>query len=447
MMQIKRLVYAVASVCALASASHASAQAFTADARVVGMGGSPKANIATPMVAPSTPYAVIPAPLGLFQILDNLDRFNPSSDQFDPARAIESASNPLHYTFGRNSGTSDNAQARFMRDLVNVELNRDLRTYQGFHIPGEITGEGLAAPAYGGTIKVRKGSDGSFQGIFIGAGPYLSYATTATFDPRLTDILDNGTRYPNTALQVQNHTEVQLALSIVGGYRARFALPNASRERDGVYVAVNYRYLRGFEYLKPDTNVRFDMDNQALLTVNPATTPIDIASIEGKQGIGRAVDLGVQVARGRWEFGVGVNGIGNQIEWTDLSLKRFTVQNLLTGGDFVETDGPAPFDSLVVELPVVTSGNVGYDDGTNALRASVTRGFNGNSFNGGGERWLGVLAVRAGARYSRGFWDPAVGVGIGRRVGVDVGFYGTHANLQEKQQYSMAVSVRIGRGR
>jgi hypothetical protein len=77
----------------------------------------------------------------------------------------------------------------------------------------------------------------------------------------------------------------------------------------------------------------------------------------------------------------------------------------------------------------------------------VTHGFNGNTVNGGAERWFGVLAARGGARYSRGFWDPVAGVGIGRRVGIDVGFFGSHANLQEKQEFSMAVSVRIGRNR
>jgi hypothetical protein len=411
------------------------------------MGGSAKANIATSMAPPATPSAVIPVPLGLFQVLDNFDRFNPSSDQFDPARAIESASNPLHYTFGRNSGTHDEAQARFMRDLVNVQVNRDLSVYQGFHLPDTIAGEGLASPAYGGTIKFKKGAGGAFHGVFIGGGPYLSYSTSAAFDPRLVDILETGARYPNTTLSIRNNTEVQLALSIVGGYRGRFTFPNASGDRDGVYVAVNYRYLRGFEYLKPETDVRLDMDGQALLTVRPTTIPIDIVALEGKRGIGRAVDVGVQLVRDSWEAGVGVNGIGNQIEWSELTMRRFTAQSLLTGGDFIEVDTPVPFDSVRVELPVVTSGNVGYDDGTNAFRASVTRGFNGNSFNGGAERWFGVLAARGGARYSRGFWDPVAGVGIGRRVGIDVGFYGSHANLQEKQQFSMAVSVRIGRTR
>lgn len=445
-MRIRTLCVLVC-LCVLAAARYAAAQGFTGDARVVGMGGSPKANIATSMVPPSSPYAVIPAPLGLFQILGNIDAFNPDSDEFDPAWAIETASNPLHYTFNRRSPGGDNPEARFMRDLVNAQLNRDLTVYRGFHLPDSISGEGLASPAWGYTFKFAKQPNGAFHGIFAGAGPYLSSATSATFDPRLVDILENGTRYPNTAVTIGNATELQLALSIVGGYRARFMPEGFSGDRDGVYVAANYRFLRGFEYLKPDVNVRLDLDNNALLTVNPRVTPIAIDALEGRHGTGRAVDFGVEVVRTPWEVGFGVNGIGNQIEWSELTAKRFTVQNVLNGGDFDEVDAPPPFATTTVELPVVTSGSVGYDDGTTALRASVTHGFNGNSFNGGAERWVGNLAVRGGGRYSRGFWDPTFGVGVGRKVGIDVGFYGSHANLQEEQQWSMAISVRIGKNR
>jgi len=100
-----------------------------------------------------------------------------------------------------------------------------------------------------------------------------------------------------------------------------------------------------------------------------------------------------------------------------------------------------------VELPIVTSGNVGYDGDGYAFRAAVVHGFNGNSFHGGAEKSLGPVAVRGGARYSRDHWDPTWGIGIGRGIGVDIGFYGTHANLEDKQQISMAISIRIARNR
>jgi len=243
---------------------------------------------------------------------------------------------------------------------------------------------------------------------------------------------------------VRDVSEVQLAMSIVFGYRGRLEVPGWSGDRDGIYVAGNYRYLRGFKYLGPDMSVRFDMNNAGLLALNPATAPIAIDNVEGDKGTGRAIDVGVQIVRDRWEGGVGINGIANKIDWTELTRKRFTLNSLLAGGDFVEqTIANPPGTTLTVELPVVTSGNVAYNGEGYGLNAVVTHGFNGNSFHGGAEKTFGPLAVRGGARFSRDHWDPTWGVGFGRRVAVDVGFYGTHSNLEERQQISMAISIRI----
>ena len=236
-------------------------------------------------------------------------------------------------------------------------------------------------------------------------------------------------------------------MSVVVGYRSRLEIPGWTSRRDGVYLAANYRYLRGFKYLQPDTTIRFDTDGAGLVTLNPATTPFVVNDLEADKGTGRAVDIGVQIVRGPWEGGFGVNGIGNRIEWTELTQKRYTLNSLLTGGDFVEQTIATLAGDVTVELPIVTSGNVGYDGDGYAFKASVVKGFNGKSFHGGAEKTLGPLAVRAGARYSRDHWDPTWGFGIGRRVGLDVGFYGTHWNLEEKRQISMAVSLRIGRDR
>jgi hypothetical protein len=224
-------------------------------------------------------------------------------------------------------------------------------------------------------------------------------------------------------------------------------LPGWSGDRDGLYLAGNYRYLHGFKYLEPDLTVRFDTDSQGLVTVTPTTTPITIDNLEADSGTGRAIDLGMQIVRDRWEAGVGVNGIGNQIDWDDLTLKRFTLNSLLTGGDFVEQTIANPPGPVTVKLPVVTSGNVGYDGDGYAFKASVVHGYNGNSFHGGAERSFGPLALRGGARYSRERWDPTWGFGIGHRVALDVGFYGTHSNLQDEREISMAMSIRIETGR
>ena len=449
---MKRFLCALMVLSSLAAGSKASAQGYTTDARQVAMGGGgSSANIANTMMRPVRSYGVIPVPIGLFQVLGNLEEFNPSSDKFDPIRAIENVSNPIHWVFGRSSDSEDDPQQRFVRDLVNGELDRNLNTYQTFRFPQTIEAEGLASGGYGYTFKFAKKDNGEFHGFYAGAGPYLSYNSTLNADPKLTETLGATTPvvHPNSSFLIQEDpASVQLAMSIIFGYRGRLAFPGESatsgdESRDGIYVAGNYRYLKGFQYLQPDVQVRFDTGPLGLVTVNPTTAPLDIFDLEASKGSGRAVDVGMQVVRGRWEGGFGVNGIGNQIEWSDLSLKRFTLSSLTNGGDFVDQDLPVTESEITVKLPVVTSGNVGFDAGDYSFLASAVHGFNGNSFHGGVERRFGQFAARGGARLSRDFWDPTFGVGFGGRIALDLGFYGTHANFQEKRQLAMAISIRI----
>jgi hypothetical protein len=453
-LRIYRSLVLVILLSLVAGPRAASAQSYDADARKIGMGGvSDNSNIAASMVDAAQPYSVILLPFGLLQVLKDFDKFDPSGDQFDPARAAENASNPLHFTTGRGSSDAEHPEARFMSDLVNGRLNRDLSTYRGFHLPSTISAEGLASGGFGKIIKFAKKADGGFQGVYVGAGPYLAFDTGLGVDPKLSDIFGSDTPkyYPNSAIQVTDTAAIQLAMSINVGYRARLAFPGTTAAgdtaRDGIYLAMNYRYLKGFKYLEPDTTVRFDTDGQGLLTINPNTAPLTVDDLEASSGHGRAVDVGMQVVRNNWQAGVGVNGIGNQITWTDLTQKRFTLTSLVQGSDFVETAVPSPLDKAVVKLPVVTSGNFGVDVGGWTFTTNAARGFNGKSFHGGAERRLGVFALRGGARYSRGRWDPTYGFGVGRKVALDVAFFGTHSNLQDKRETSIAASIRINHSR
>ena len=165
-MRVQRFLYVVLIVLAFAAQARiASAQAFTGDARTVGMGGGgDNLNIAGGMVAPEMKYTVIPIPLGLIQVFGNIDQFNPSSEKFDPVRSIELASSPIHYEPGRTVDTTGDPLQRFVNDLVNGQLNRDLTTYRGIDLPDTIDAEGLMSTAWGPTFKFAKKPSGAFQG-------------------------------------------------------------------------------------------------------------------------------------------------------------------------------------------------------------------------------------------------------------------------------------------
>jgi hypothetical protein len=460
-MRIYKVLGLVTILSLVVTAGTASAQGYGTDARKIAMGGNAgdSANIAMGMVDKASPYTVIVIPLGLIQVFQGgLDKFNPTSDKFDPVRAAELASSPLHYTFGRSATNS--GQQTFMHDLVNKNLNTNLATYVGFKIPTSLAAQGLASPAGGGTIKFAKSKSGAFQGIYIGVGPYFSYDTALTVDQKLADLLGLGTACLSCAMPVTDSSHLQLAMSTTIGYRGRIAINKSATEktRDAVYLAYNYHILKGFKYLAPDIALRVDTTATGGLTINPVnpTLPFNIVDLEANSGKGHASDIGVEVVHGYFEVGFGLNGMGNQIEWTDFTQKTITLNTLAPSpgqppqgftttcvGSHCSTPSTLALAPLVVKLPVVKTGNIAFHNSQVGAMMSYTQGYNGKSFHGGVEKSIGPLWLRGGGKYTRGKWDPTYGFGIGDKTALDFGFYGTHANLEGKRQTGMAISLRF----
>jgi hypothetical protein len=432
----------------------ASAQNWSFDARKIGM-GSPTGgeNVASQMIEEENDYRGIVLPFGLIQVFRDFDRLNPSNDEFDLVRTIEYAAAPLHYTIGRD--TSDTKADDFITDIGNGELNRDLNVYKGFIPVNQPPAAGLATPTWGKTFRVASGPGASFQGIYVGAGPYLSMRTASVIDERLTSILSEGPAVymPFTQLTAQNDTQGQLAMAIAGGYRGRFGFApgvGLGTDREGIYLAANYKYLHGFRYEDTDFSLRMDTDGAGLVTIvpNPALQPpLFVSRSHADSGTGMAVDVGVGAVISNWEFGFGANGLGNFIDWTDVEQKAYFHANLLQGdGDLIE--GPTvQIGEVRVELPIDYRANVGYNVDRWAAVAEFGRGLQGKSFHSGGEIRLGTVDVRGGAVYSREMWNPSAGVGlnVSDRVALDVAVYGNSANVERKRNPAIAFSLRFNR--
>jgi hypothetical protein len=415
-------------------------------------------NIATKMVEEQRPYSSVVIPLGFIQMALDRKHFDPNDDTFDPILAMEYAANPLHYVLGRNPG---GARGLFVKDLVNGELNRNLNTYRGFVPTSKLTAEGLASPTWGKTFKFLKRGGGAFQGFFIGAGPYLSAKTVLGIDQNLIDVLASATDVPLTSLAnksflIGDSSAGQLALSVTGGYRGRFALPGrsgaGSSDRDGIYVGANYHYLRGFRYESADMAFRFDTEASGpsigLLTVLPTTSPALVDNFTSHSGSGFALDFGVAAVVDRFEFGFGVNGVANRIEWNNLTGNRYQLQSLTQSGDF-KKQGPLSGPSLLrVELPTEYIGSGAYHLSKWSLVAEAANGFQGSSFHAGVERRLGRVELRGGGRYGLDRWHPTGGIGfnLSQRVSLDVAAFGTTTNIERQMRLGLAVSFRFNRG-
>jgi hypothetical protein len=420
------------------------AQNFSFDARKIALGGvSETENLAARMIEEQRPYGSIVLPFGVIQLVGQFNRFDPSNDEFDPVRALEYAVSPVHYIVNRNAGDSG---TQFVADIVNVQLNRDLTAYQGFK-PFSGAAEGLAAPNWGATIPVFK-RRGLFHGVYVGAGPYMSARTGASFDPTLANLLgtDGSTLVPDARLAFDADLTLQLAMAITGGYRGRFPISGLSGERDGIYVAANYNYLHGFRYEDADMAFRIDTDVLGFVLGQPSASPAIVEHVTATSGRGRALDLGVGAVIDRIEFGFGVNGIGNRIDWNNLEVERATLPSLLDGEYVTETLMLAG-ETRRVELPVNYVGNAAYHHDNWSVLGDYARGFQGTTIHAGYERRFGAFELRGGGRYSRERWHPTAGIGfnLSRRVGLDVAAFGTSANIEREQKLGLAASFRLNR--
>jgi hypothetical protein len=429
-------------------ASSAAAQGWTFDARKIAMGNAAGGDHpASRMIDEDREYRAIVIPLGLIQVFKNRNIFNPDSDEFDIVKAIELASSPLHYQFGRDSASESSAGRQLVLDIRNAQLSRDLNAYRGFVPARQPVAEGLSHSAFGATIPVYRGDGGTSHGIFVGAGPYFSMRTSADIDQDLIDVLSSETDIylPNTQFTIGVGTRGQMAAAITGGYRGRFGFANAVNERDGVYVAVDYNYLWGFRYEDIDTDLRLDTDGAGLLTFTPGVLPLTLGRDTSTSGRGFAIDMGVGVVSGAIEAGFGVKGIANRINWTEVDRRTYALGNLFTGnGDFVE-GVPIPADDVRTELPKDYRGYVGVRSESTFVAADFAHGFQGNSFHVGAEQGLGFLDVRGGLIYTRDNWHPTGGVGLNfsERVGLDLALFGTSSNVQRERRWALAASIRI----
>jgi hypothetical protein len=446
-------------VCLLASlltAAPAFAQNWSFDARNVGMGGvGSTSNVAVDMIDEQRPYRALVLPFGLFQVLPNLPKLDPTKDEFDLVRAIEYAASPIHFIVGRDDTST---ASLFINDLRNGELSRDLNLYRGFSPQTDVSAEGLASPNWGHTFKFKQRSNGEFQGIYAGAGIYFSMNTSALIDPALAQVFASPVPVfvPNTSFYMSNDTESQFGMAVTGGYRARFGLPGGGGAAtntvgginsglEGLYVGVNFHYLHGFEYEHFQPNARLDTNAQGLLVVNPALgLPVTIDRTHSTSGSGVATDVGVSVVVGPWQAGLGVNGIGNHITWSGAEHTRYVLDSLFAGGEFNDLPTTS-VDDVRVELPVDTRANASYNSETWTAVTEFGHGYNGTSFRAGGESRLGRTQLRGGARYVNDRWEPTGGAGYNftSRFGIDLGLFGTSANLERQRHLAIAVSLRF----
>jgi len=434
------------------------AQNYSTDPRNIALGGLANIGSGNPvfdLVPRKTEYTTIPIPLGLIQVLRNTDVFDVSDPNFDLSRLIDYAGNPLHFTANRDKGDEAGTGLDFLGDINDGFVLPDLNSYRGFTPPKEFKAEGLIAPDWGHTFTVPTPGIESSHGIFVGVGPYISVGTVFNADPELITIWESETDVtvsPNTIFPITDVTTGQLAMSITGGYRARFPLPGqatlAGSDRNGIYFSADYHFINGFRYDQVDFTANLETEATGLITPFPTESPLIIDQLTSTSGTGFALDFGIAAIQDNWEFGFGANGVANRINWKDFKLRRFELADILLGGDFIESTLTPPAGTTKVTLPVRYSGNVAYHTEAWSVLGDLVQGFEDFTFHVGSEYRLARIDLRAGGRYTRERFEPAGGIGLNltERLSFDVAIFSSSANVERVREFSTALGLRINPG-
>src|SRR5687768_596817 len=157
--RVSRPAFRIALI-VLLLATPATAQNWEFDARAIALGSAGGSGTASRLLEDQRPYRAIVLPLGLIQLVQHRNVFDPDSDEFDIIRSIELAASPLHYVLDRDGSDTDGGR-RLVVDLRNATLARDLNTYRGFVPARQPASEGLASPAWGETPWCARGAVGA----------------------------------------------------------------------------------------------------------------------------------------------------------------------------------------------------------------------------------------------------------------------------------------------
>jgi hypothetical protein len=429
------------------------AQDYTFDARRValgGAGGTP--NVASKLADRQRPYKSILIPVGLVRVLTDLRVFYPNLEDFDLSRAIEYGTSPVHFVFGR---ADDITAGSFFRDMIHAQVQADLNAYReagdGFDPPLKTLEEARMQMTWGYNFMLHEG-DRSFQGIYVGAGPYLGSQAYAKFDSEFEKVLNSETnRYVRSAsMDISGGEASQLALDITAAYRARFPVflqDGPAGSRNGMYVVANYHHLQGLRLDVFNAQLKLDTDANGLLVPDPPETPFTLGWHRASKGVGLAMDFGVAFVVNRWDFGAGVTGVANRIKWWDLTRRELALVSLVNRNEFVYTRLPRTSEDIQLELPVTYTADAAYHRDKWSAYTEYSSGLGGKNFRAGLEYRLGVVELRGAGRYSNGAWYPSVGGGynITRTFGVDAAVYGTRTFLEPHPHVGLAISFRLDR--
>jgi hypothetical protein len=226
--------------------------------------------------------------------------------------------------------------------------------------------------------------------------------------------------------------------------------PDSDPRRDGatsLYVGAAPKYLYGVAFGDLRSAGGATTGDTLFGSADPVTIDMTartrhaIAGGDGGSGHGFGADVGAVLYWRNFELGVGLNDVASEIAWKvteryhayDDSLDEFTTFTSAVDRDFTS------------RIPVTTTINVARRSGNTTFAGSVVDGPLSTSIHLGAEKWLGMIAVRAGTyRDANEHWQWTGGSGVRFGwVGLDLAVATHQRYIEEERGVEMAASLTL----
>ena len=414
--------------------------AFTVDARRLAMGGVVlpgcqellALNVAYHSVParPGVTGVVVPLPLGLVQLTQDLPTFDPENENFSVTRLANLAMNPPFYLeLSRPSNLDGDITLRVARNEFSIffEDAEALLPQKPFEVGGV-----WSVP----TVGMGAGHTRAYL------SPLLYLEGELAFDDAMYAVLARGVPLqPNSTYQLDARGETLAGFSV----HCAWSAPLRTDVRgNGLYVGAGAKYMLGLgmshatsELALTTADTIFGAQNSLRADYNARIRYAELGQI----GNGYGIDLGLGYRAGAVDVGVGVRDLGAHVHWgrtvvweSILDQATGQLQNTIVGRE--------PF---VQSLPTQGTFNIGWMGRKTALAADVASSRLGTLVHFGVERWAGPLAVRGGVMTdydARLQWSGGFGVG-GGGFSFDVALQSHHRTFTGERGLMLATSFGV----
>ncbi len=435
----------VATAAAPATAQVLSARRMAMGGVILSNGGEGSAqNVAYRAVPPGDEPRHIPLPLGLLQFAVDPPVFDTGDPDFNAFELADALLNPpWHVQLYDPAPPSGDVVVSIARDTLVVELDDLKRLF-----PDETmtTGGSLRFP----------GLDLGFGPAFAGVSSFTEVTNDLTLDPALHAALaESGPIVGGTRYAASQSGRAQAFASIFGGAALPLLRPlgDSPYEPDAValYGGARLKYLVGIGYADAQHAVGFTTQD-TLFGGEPVNADLEgvvrgTASDDLFHGRGFGMDLGAALFVHGFEFGLGVNDLVHAVTWrVDVDTVRVDPAT----NDV--TTIPGPRDTRIDgAFPVSWNASIAYRAARDwTVAATLLRTVGDPEVHVGAEKWLGLVALRAGSfldtmRQIQG--SAGAGVRLGG-LGLDLGLSTHSRTLTEERGLEMGLSLSLyGAGR